>query len=285
MLFAKNEIRPELTDPLFQRLARLVRDTSGLVIEGEGKREILSERLAPRVRENRMTSFEQYVELLDGNDDSELPYVFDAAAVLETSFFRNPSQWDAFRECLLPEILEYHREHDDNVLHFWSAGCSTGEEAYTIAIVLCEALGASLSDWDVKVVGTDISALALDHARKGVFRTHTLRNVPDMLRDRYFEPVGRDLFAVSGKVRERVSFHRINLRNSAELNAMSRLDVIFCRNVITYLDVKSSRELVRNLYRCLRFGGHLVLGRSEMLHTINEEFRLVHLDETIAYQK
>lgn len=169
-------------------------------------------------------------------------------------------------------------------LRVWSAGCSTGEEPYTLAMLLLEQQMRVLKGWSVEVIATDLNEQALQVAEEGEYGEYSLRNVNGHYRQRYFQPAGERL-RVSEAVRARVSFRRLNLRDDAHVVAIKNIDLIFCCNVLIYFDTASKRRVLSRFYENLLPHGYVFLGYSESMFGITDDFRLVHLPSATAYAK
>jgi len=166
----------------------------------------------------------------------------------------------------------------------WSAGCSTGEEPYTLAMMLLEQQSRLLKGWTFEVMATDLNEKSLELAEQGEYGEYSLRHVNGYFRQKYFEPAGEKL-RVSGAARARVSFRRLNLLEDARIATIKNVDLIFCCNVLIYFDTTSKRRVLRHFYENLLPHGYVFLGHSESMFGITNDFRLVHLPSSTAYVK
>jgi chemotaxis protein methyltransferase CheR len=271
-----------LTQEAFRLLRDVIHDHAGIWFEEDG-RLLVQRRLQPRVEALGLADFVEYLRHLRAANPeqrrAELEEIVDRVTTNETYFFREAYQLTAFRDEILPAL------HQDRPrgrrLTVWSAGCSSGEEAYTIAILILET--ALFGDWDVRVFGSDISRRVLAMARRGQYGRASFRASEDRLVRRYFREVdGRQ--QVRDEVRRLVSFGHINLLDGAAMLA-SEVDIIFCRNVIIYLSDEARRRVIDHLHRKLTHGGYLLLGHSESLMQITTAFELVHLKSDMVYRK
>jgi chemotaxis protein methyltransferase CheR len=210
---------------------------------------------------------------------AELEELIERVTTNETYFFREQYQLDAFRFEILPELLD--RQPRGRRLSIWSAGCSSGEEAYTIAMLILET--GKFGGWDIRVFGSDISKRVLAAARKGVYGRASFRSTDPHLQRRWFREVDGK-HQVRDEVRQLVSFGQINLVEDASV-LLGDVDVIFCRNVLIYFDQASRRRVIDTLYRKLNKGGYLLLGHSESLINLTTAFELVHLKNDMVYRK
>ncbi len=236
-----------------------------------------------RTSATRSGSFGEYYELLRSKDGvEELGRLIELLTIHETAFFRNRSHFDALTRTILPELIR--ERSSSRSLRIWSAGCATGQEAYSIAMALMETVPEPES-WRLEVLATDISNRALEAARTGVYPARAVRNVKPAILDRYFEPCDGG-YRVGELPRRIVRFEYLNLvKEPFPLAALSPFDIIFCENVTIYFKVESTRRVIRNFYDALRRGGYLFLGYSETLWQISDDFELQEIDKTFLYQK
>ena len=277
--------RVALSDEEFAQLRTLLARLAGLVFD-ESRRDSVAFCIAERLRATGAADVSSYLPLLDSADERQK--LLDEVTIQETHFFRNPPQIRALRQHVLPELL---READaaGRRLRIWSAGCSTGEEAYTIAMLLRELLPAT-AGWDVKVVATDVSERALQAARTGRYGGRALQLATPEDRDRFFTRGPGGTYDVRPEVRELVDFRHQNLvTDPVPFGADERVDLVLCRNVTIYFSRATTRELMRRLHACLRDGGYLFLGHSETLWQVSQDFRLVPLgtgdDAAFVYRR
>ena len=267
-------------DDVFRLLADMIRTRSGIDFT-ESNRFLLESRVQHRVEELRLESPLAYLHRLRyAGEESEFDHLLDRVTNPETYFFREAEQLAAFSEDLLSE---WEQAPPAGPLRIWSAGCASGEEPFTVAMLLEEK--SFFGRHSVEIFGSDISVGSLARARAGVFRENAFRQTSDERRARFFEPEGPGRFRIREEVRNRVSFGRLNLIEPARLAALPRFHVIFCRNVLIYLDDRSKRSVVDSLYERLLPGGHLFLGRVESLVAFSTRFRLRHLPHDLVYRK
>ncbi|MDA8160281.1 MAG: protein-glutamate O-methyltransferase CheR [Desulfobacteraceae bacterium] len=244
--------------------ARLIHDRTGIALD-LGKAYLLENRLAPLLEEAGVTSFGEFFRLV-ARSSAWVPRIIDAIATNETSFFRDQRPFSLLRDKLLPELLSRRRAESGPsppTLRVWSAACSTGQEAYSVGMIVAELLGAEAEAWQVRIVGTDISSAAVVRAREGVYsRFEVDRGVPDRLRDKYFTPLGERLRVEAG-LRAMSVFLAANLL--APPDNLGQFDLIFCRNVGIYFNQENRRRLFANIARHLRSDGALFIGSTESL--------------------
>ncbi len=268
-----------LDDRSFARLARLVEQLSGIAITDDA-RVRLEARLLPRVEDTGCGDFASYVELLAGRGDdsrAELLRALDLITIHETYFFRERAQLDAFRDDVLPGMAA---RAGAGGLRLWSAGCSTGEEAYTLGILLEE---AGVQAWEV--LGTDLSTTSLDVARSGRFTPRSFRGEIDQrIRRKWF------IYELGGvhvhpDLRKKARFEVLNLVDEPAVTALPLFDVIFCRNVLIYMSPPARARVIDQFWRRLKPGGLLMLGHSESLLHVDTPFKLRPLQRALAYEK
>lgn len=250
---------------------------------------LLEKRLGRRVAARQLRTFTEYHRFLkyDRRRDEELSAVLDVLTTNETYFFREEFQLKAFAEEILPEHLARGGGVQPKTLRVWSAGCSTGEEPYTIAMLILE--NGRFGDWKVDIFGTDISQRVLGLARGGVYGPPSMRQTEEGRVRRFFDtapgPHGAKTYRVKDEVRRFVSFAHLNLIDAGRVAVLPTMDVIFCRNVIIYFDLTAKRTVVDLFQRKLAPGGHLLLGHSESLMNLSTGFVLRHLRHDMVYQR
>ena len=264
-----------LTRGQFGRIRGLVERLSGIHLSPD-KRELVRARLRRRLRELRLSDFDDYLQLVAADRSGrELETMLDLVATHLTGFFREPEHF----ECLRRELAARVRTsaHPRRV-RVWSAGCATGEEAYSLAITLREALPAAEA-WDARILATDLAARGLAVARRGIYPADRVAEVPASLRTRYFEPSGGDggdadgTFAVRAEARAPITFARLNLVEAWPMRGP--FDAIFCRNVMIYFDRRTQRGIVQRFGEILAHNGLLFLGHSESLTGSHPRLRYV----------
>jgi chemotaxis protein methyltransferase CheR len=243
---------------------------------------LLQKRLSPRARELNFESFQKYFYFLqyDPRSESEFDQIYDLITTNETYFFREPAQLSAFIEEIVPEILARKTVRK---IRIWSAGCSSGEEPYSIAMLLDEHRLFDKATFEI--FASDLNQQVLAKARKGHYRESSFRQTPPQTRDRYFAKEADGTWKITDGIRNRVSFGRMNIYDEARVALLGQLDVIFCRNVIIYFDDASKRVVVNSFYNRLAEGGYLLLGHSESLISLSTQFKLRHLKHDMVYQK
>jgi len=271
-----------LPDDMFRLLRDFVHSYCGIYFD-DGSKFLLERRLSRRLEQHRLKSFDEYYHFLryDRKREEELTILVDNLTTNETYFFRETPQLNAFSDEILPELRQTLA--DRKVLRIWSAGCSTGEEPYTIAMLLLES-GDWWRDWQVEILGSDINQRVLHTARKGVYKksAHRATN-PEMLVKYFIEEKGD--YRIIDRVKELVSFSYLNLLDPFKTSLITNMDIIFCRNVIIYFDKEAKKKVIESFYQKLREGGYLLLGHSESLINISNAFALRTLKNDMVYRK
>jgi chemotaxis protein methyltransferase CheR len=301
-----------MSTPTFTGFRDLIYEKSGIYFP-DNKKYVLDSRLALRLAEHNCTTFEEYLALLrtEAWRDKEFPALFNAVTTNETFFFRDLPQLQAFSDLILPAVIKTNQE--TKRLKIWSAACSTGDEAFTLAILLLEraregAFGVSgaggckgdkesvladsrvgggngdLRAWNREIAASDISEAALGTARRGAYGPYATRHVSPALLSRYFT-LEDGLHSVKPELKRLVRFAHINLFETARVKLMKGMDIIFCRNCLIYFDDKAKKRVVDSFYDCLNPGGYLVIGFSESLHNLTRAFHPISSHKTVVYQK
>lgn len=287
-LFSKTiTLKKELkvTDEEFSQLRDFIYEQCGIYI-ADNRKYLIENRLSNRLKELNLKTFGEYYYFLryDTGKRAELSRLFEVVTTNETSFYRNPPQLKVFQEKVLAAVLDDMRAKRQKRLRIWSAGCSTGEEPYTLAILLLETLGAELPSWDIKITANDLSEAVLASARKGIYTDYALRTTPKHIVEKYFIKSGAE-YQVKPEVKRLVTFGPINLSDRAQLKRVERSQIVFCRNVIIYFDDDMKKQVIGSFYDNLLPGGYLLIGHSESLHNITRAFKPEHHTGAIVYRK
>ena len=241
----------------------------------DGKRYLLDTRVRRRAQEMGMTDGLRYLDYLKNNAqrEKEVNLLIDQVSTHETSFFRHVNQINTFPK-LAAALIDARRAAGYRKIKIWSSACSTGEEPYTLAMVIKELLGGE-TGWDITIVGTDISAGSVEEARNTLFPERNLRNVTEPYMSRYFsaDPAAAQHLRLSENIASMVEFRVVSLINAKQMAQFRDFDIIFCRNVLIYFDDEAKKKVVGALFNSLAAGGHLVLGPSDSLHNISDAFQ------------
>lgn len=269
----------------FKQLRDFIYEKSGIYI-ADNRKYLLENRLRNRLKHLNLKSFGEYYYYLqyDTQRTQELNKLFEVVTTNETSFFRNPPQLKVFADHVLGDLIKRQRKAGDKRIRIWSAGCSTGEEPYTMAIQLSEVLGTEISSWNVRITANDLSEGVLASARRGVYTEYALRTTPPEIVRKYFiKEEGR--FKIKPELKKLITFGQINLSDRMQLKRVERSHIVFCRNVIIYFDDDMKKKVIGSFYDNLLPGGYLLIGHSESLHNISRAFKPTHYPGAIIYRK
>lgn len=267
------------TDRHFETLRRCVREHTGIALSDQ-KRELCYGRLVRRLRCLHLDGFDAYCDLITQGGEGELVHFVNAITTNQTAFFREPHHFEYLAQTVLPEL--YQKDHARRRLRIWSAGCSSGEEPYSIAMVASEALPPG-ERWDVKVLATDIDSNVLTRAVAGVYEAERVAGISDTRLQRWFvRGTGRNtgLVKVAGQLRELITFRHLNLLHGWPMSGL--FDIIFCRNVVIYFDKATQATLIDRMAELLAPQGLLCIGHSESLFRVSDRFECV---ERTCYRK
>lgn len=270
-----------LSEDVFRLIRDIIKDYCGLYFD-DSSRYLIEKRLSRRVRNHHLNDFRDYYRFIryDKNTEDELSAIMDILTVNETYFFREQNQLKAFSEEILEELKTTNKEK--KTLRIWSAGCSTGEEPYTITMLINEK--EYFSGWDVEIYGSDINQRVLQSARKGIYKKNSFRTTDSYYMQKYFTEEDGS-FQIRDSVKKHVNFSYLNLLDPLKTRFLGSMDVIFCRNVLIYFDLVSRRRVIENFHDRLVDGGYLLLGHAESLVNISTAFHLKHLKNDMVYQK
>lgn len=259
-----------MTESQFKSLAKIIYDRAGIHFP-ETKKYIVESRLGHRLTELEFEDFDQYIAFLTMGpyQTEEFQEMFNRITINETSFFRNEPQLSVFEKQILPKLMEARK--GAKRLRIWSAACSTGEEPFTLAIIVHRTLGIRLKDWSVEILGTDISERALNIANTGEYSSYAMRSTPDLIKTRYFGEKG-GLWTVDPEIRSMVNFELHNLNDRLAAKRHGTWDVIFCRNVMIYFDDDMKKRVVGMFGDQLADDGTLFIGHSENIRSVNDCF-------------
>ena len=263
----------------------LIYNTSGLFQAG-ARLQALEDRCRKRMRALGICTLQEYCDCLKGKSMSrgELASLLDEITIGETCFHRNQAQLDGIRKVILPRILQAKSAKLVPSLRIWSAGCSTGEEPYTLAITLLEERDERLSGWDIEILATDLNQRSIGAAVEAAFDEHSLRNTIPQLREKYFCFDG-NITRVKPQVKQLVRFRQLNLSDDSAMEEIREIDIILCCNVLIYFDLASKRRVIEHFYASLTDDGYLLLGQAESLFRVSDRFQLLHFPSATAYRK
>lgn len=274
-----------LSPQSFETWRQYIYDNCGIYFQ-DNKKYLLESRLQKRINYLGIESFDQYLDYVKygAGSVSEKKYLFEAITINETFFFRNQPQLDALVSSVIPEIAAEKKKTGKNKIRIWSAASSSGEEPYSVAMVILDLIKPRFPNFEFEIVGTDISSAVVETAKSGIYKEYSVRNTPPYYLKKFFKQ-GPGGFELIPQVKEMVSFRLLNLYDTLAMKMMMNYDVIYCANVLIYFDVNSKVRVVNSLYNSLVKGGYLFIGYSETLHGISKAFKLVSYPKTIGYKK
>jgi chemotaxis protein methyltransferase CheR len=273
-------------NPVFRQVRDLVYKVSG-IYKAEEKLYLLAAGCERRMNQLGTKNPRDYWDHLTAHPsrDGELRQLLNEITIGETCLFRSPPQLDALRKIILPEIVGEKTNQITKRLRIWSAGCSTGEEAYTLAMNMLEESMVLLKGWTVEIVATDLNDRSVETAKAGIYGDYAVRSTPDYFKRKYFLQVDEKKLQVQPEVKKLVTFSRLNLQDDSRMLFMKGMDLIFCCNVLIYFDGPSKSKVINHFFSNLNFGGYFFLGTSESLLNLNDKFHLVHFPGAIGYWK
>jgi chemotaxis protein methyltransferase CheR len=276
----------KIADKDFEALRDFIYSVCGIYFQSS-KKYFVESRLVNRMAEAGTATAGEYVSMLRNTvrGKDELKKLLNDVTTNETFFFRNISQLTALEQQFLPELIENKGKIGFHKLRFWSAGSSSGEEAYTLAMLLLEKRQSVLKDWAIEIIGTDINEEVLAQAREGIYAPYAVRNTPAPYRKRYFTADAKGRSILSPEVKKMVTFSSLNLYDDSKMVFMKSFDFIFCANVLIYFDTISKSKVVQHFYNNLQPYGYFFVGQAESLHGVNDKFKAVHFPGGFAYKK
>ena len=260
----------EFTRKDFEFIRDMVGEHTGIVLS-DHKENMVYGRLTRRIRQLRLNSFREYINLLNDGDGTELIEFTNALTTNLTAFFREPHHFDYLSQTVIPQLLA---RRNNRRLRIWSAGCSTGEEPYTLAMVLSESI-QNISSWDVKILATDLDSNVVAKGKQGIYSPERINGISKARQTRWFskDHSGHGNVHVDDKLKQLITFKQLNLLHPWPMKGP--FDVIFCRNVIIYFNKDTQRKLFDRYANILAPDGYLFVGHSETLHKVTDRFNLL----------
>jgi chemotaxis protein methyltransferase CheR len=280
-----NAVDADLSDPGLLKLRDLIYRISG-IYHPDNKFYLLATRARRRMKALEAATFSDYIEHLTmrPNRDAEMRSLLNEITIGETYFFRSSAQSDAVAKVIVPQLTAMSSKQGFKKIRIWSAGCSTGEEPYTLSILLGELIAQKYKDWTFEILATDLNENSIAKCKEGLYGDYAVRNLSAERKLKYFKHEG-NAYRVNDAVRASIRFERLNLQDQTKMLFMKGFDLIFCCNVLIYFDGVAKRRTVEHFFNGLIPGGFFFLGECETLFSIFDQFRLVHLPGTTTYQK
>ncbi len=269
----------------FVEWRKFIYDLSGIYFQ-DNKKYLLESRLQRRMKFLGINSFREYFNYIRFKPEGrgEIDYLLEAITINETYFFRNQAQLDVLVSKILPEMIAKKRAKGQKKIRIWSAASSSGEEAYSVAMVINEFIKPTAPDFQFEIIGTDIDRNMIEIAKSGNYREYSIRNIPKHFLRKYFT-INGSTYSLNDEIKKYVTFKVQNLYDERAMKLMFGMDVIFCENVLIYFDLQSKIKVVSYLYNALNQGGYLFIGFSETLHGVTRAFKVVNFPKTVGYLK
>lgn len=265
-----------LSEAQFKKFRDRIYEESGIHFSSSN-RTILESRLKERLRKSELASIDDYYQLISGKEE-EMKILLDSVTTNLTRFFRNTAHFDTLKHYVIPDLVAYARQKGKNKISVWSAGCSTGEEPYSIAMMLKEELPPGLIG---EVTASDLSLKSLMTAKEGFYPDNRMNGVPEHFLKHYFERVSNG-YMVKEEIKKMVTFDYHNLKNDS---GKKNLDIVFCRNVIIYFDEAAQQAVINKFYDALSQHSYLFIGHSESLFGMETKFEFLKTDWACIYRK
>lgn len=276
----------EMTGGEFQEFRTYIYDKCGIYFT-DSKKYLLEGRITKRLIALKLNSFRDYITLLKKDIKRlELDNLFESITINETFFYRAIHQFEAVENILIPELIKKKIAAGQArpTIRLWSAASSSGEESYTLALIIHDRLKRKYPNVTFQILASDIDQKVIQNAKLGVYKQYAIRNIPpDQLR-RYFDKKENE-FHLKNEIKKYVKFTQINLFDTIAMRKIVNCDIVFCANVLIYFDVQAKQKVVSHLYSSLNKGGYLFIGYSESLHGISKAFKLIHLPKAMTYFK
>ncbi len=273
----------DLTNNEFDMFRKLVFEKSGISL-GDSKKELVRTRLSTRLRKGGFKTYKEYYKhVQEDKTGTEIIDLLDSISTNLTSFFREIGHFNFLIKTIIPEMVERKRANNETEIRVWSAGCSSGEEPYSLAFTLMDQL-ETIQTWDVRILASDLATTVLEQAAKGIYKEEKIKNIPKNTLRKYFQKGANEsagLYKVQQDVKNLIHFRRFNL-NRDVFPFKKKFDFIFCRNVMIYFDKNTQGKLVDKYYDVLAQEGYLLIGHSESLTGVKHRFKYV---QPTIYQK
>ncbi len=260
-----------ITDEEFEKLAKFIKSNYGINLKEE-KKSLVMGRLRKVLHQKNMSSFSEYLDyVLSDKTGEAVSDMVNRITTNHTYFMRESKHFEFFKEEVLPYLK---KKVSDKDLRIWSAGCSTGEEPYTLAMIIDEFFGKEKLFWNTQILATDISSKVLDVAKKGVYNNDSIAKMPSEKRLKYFKKISDEKSEVVDQIKKEVIFARLNLMNET-FPFKKKFHTIFCRNVMIYFDSKTKMDLINRFYEITEPGGYLFIGHSESLIRSQTKYKYI----------
>ncbi|MFA9380524.1 MAG: protein-glutamate O-methyltransferase CheR [Acetanaerobacterium sp.] len=258
-----------LTDIEFEQITSYLKTNYGINLTK--KRTLIESRMAATLTEKGFTNYTDYFRaVLQDKTKKEMSLLISKLTTNHTYFFREEEHFRFFQSVLLPELAKTNRDRE---IRIWSAGCSSGEEPYTLAMVLADYFGMQKPQWNTKILATDISVKVLDKAQKGIYTLESIKNVPEKWKSRYFDQIDEKTVRVKPAIQDEVVFKQLNLMDNFVFG--KKFDIVLCRNVMIYFDMPTKQALIDKFHSVTKPGGHLFIGHAETITRETSKYKYV----------
>ena len=264
-----------MTDRNFSDICKFAYNHTGIKLS-DHKKNMIYGRLARRLRKLNMDNFDDYCQLIKSENVAELPEFINAITTNLTSFFREQHHFTYLSDTIIPELCQ--RNKHNRRIRIWSAGCSTGQEPYSLAMVLSKDL--RIKNWDVKILATDLDSNVLETGKNGIYSLESIESIPQKYQNSAVVNKKSEKIKIKDSVARYITFKQLNLMSDWPMRG--KFDVIFCRNVVIYFDIDVQRQLFSRYFNIINDNGYLIIGHSESLHNVSRDFK--NLGKTV-YQK
>jgi chemotaxis protein methyltransferase CheR len=260
-----------ITDKEFRQLTAYIKDNYGIHLKEE-KRALVTGRLYNVLLENNLENFTEYYKyVISDKTGQAAATLINKMTTNHTFFMREAEHFFYFRDKVLPSLVAMTAHKD---LRIWSAGCSSGEEPYTLAMIMDEFFGKQKAHWDTKILATDISSRMLEEAQKGIYKSEDISPLPAQWKINYFKKLDSEQSIFTDKIKNEIIYRKFNLMDEV-FPFKNKFHVIFCRNVMIYFDEVTKRKLVNKFYNAMEYGGYLFIGHSESLNREETKFKYI----------
>lgn len=282
----KKEENKTLDDREFYAIRDFIYEICGIYFKLE-KKYLIEGNILDRLSALSLDNINEYIYYLRYHPgrEQELKVLYDFITINETSFFRNQPQITAFEKEILPEVMDSCRKTFSSSIRIWSAGCSSGEEPYTLSIIINDYPDPEIRKFFFDILASDINDKVIAKAREGIYTDYSLRNADEMTKNKCFEKLADNRYRIRDRYRKIIKFEHINLLDERKISVLGKFDIIFCRNVLIYFDQESKKRVIGRFYDLLKPQGYLFLGHSESLHGLTGAFKLILFKGAIAYKK
>lgn len=277
--------KPKISDAEFKELRDFIYDYTGIDIPARRKY-LMENRLGSRLEELKLKNYGEYFKFIKFSPGKakELEKLCEKITTNETSFFRDMRQLGVFKTFVCNEIITKSQSINRKQMNIWCAGCSSGEEPYTLSMLLHEVLKMGIMSWNIKITANDLSMAMVNKAKRGLYNDYSFKTTPKDMIAKYFTKEANG-YRISPKIKRLISFGPINLNDRMAVKRVPRSHVIFCRNVIIYFDQDMKKRVIQSFYDNLLPGGYLVLGHSESIHNLSSAFKPIVKPGGIVYQR